>query len=296
MKLSPLNNYRVPDYPTREILQQHPELLRVLPRRWQHSPVVVGTLAGLLAIMEQSTLQAADKSPLQVAPIFEHGSGRGAFGCVAVSPPVFLTEAEAREVIEEESRKAGVEFSERGHKLDGVALPVTDEFAFLDKMDEKAGRPLAREKKTSQPGDLILSGWNPDTRIGYKFVAIADFRAWEDKDSDRGCTVSEYDILDAAKRLKTGLRSAKGSGNVAVFYEPAGTARENLRFPEAPARQSKDGKALSELEKAAQEDASRKAWEEYSINYEKSAKNAGKEDLRKQVRDYLAWLKGQGVI
>jgi len=85
MKLAPLKNYRGPDYPTREILDQHPELLRVLPRRWRNSPVVLGTLAGLLALMEQSEVRAADKSALHVAPIFEHGSGQGAFGCVAES-------------------------------------------------------------------------------------------------------------------------------------------------------------------------------------------------------------------
>ena len=108
MKLSPLKNYRQPDYPTQEILAQHPELLRALPRRWQNSPVVLGTLAGLLALMEQSTAKAADKSTLHVAPIFEPGKGQGAFGCLAVSPPVFLTDAEPREAIEEEAKKAGV--------------------------------------------------------------------------------------------------------------------------------------------------------------------------------------------
>ena len=44
MKLAPLKNYRGPDYPTREILDQHPELLRVLPRRWRNSPVVLLSL------------------------------------------------------------------------------------------------------------------------------------------------------------------------------------------------------------------------------------------------------------
>ena len=295
MMLSPVRKYRGANYPTREILNRHPELLRVLPRRWQNSPVVLGTLAGLLAMMEQPTLQAADKNSLHVAPIFEHGSGQGAFGCVAVSPPVFLTEAEAREVIEEEARKAGVDFAERGHKLNGVALPVTDEFAFVDRMGEKGGKKPEKPAKKSQTGDLELNGWNPKSQVGYKFVAIEDFRAWEDKDRSMYSTVSDYDMLDAAKRLQSGLGSAKGTGTVAVFYEPAGSAPRNLKFPEPPS-EPKHGKAQTEAEKKAQEKATEKAWEEYSKKYEAAAKKAGEEDLRSQVRDFLSWLKAQGVI
>ena len=295
MKISPLRKYRGADYPTREILQRHPELLRVLPRRWQNSPVVLGTLAGLLAMMEQSTASGADKTPLQVAPVFEHGSGQGAFGCVAVSPPVFLTEAEAREVIEEEAKKAGINFSERGHKLNGVALPVTDEFAFLDRMDQTSGKKPQKPAKKSQTGDLELNGWSVKLQAGYKFVALAEFRAWEDKDSNRGCTVSKYDMLDAARRLQAGLGSAKESGTVAVFYEPAGTAPRDLKYPEPPA-EPKNGKALTEADKKAQELAAKKAWEEYSKKHEAAAKKAGAEDLRMQVRDYIEWLKAQGVI
>jgi len=295
MKLSPVRKYRGANYPTREILNQHPELLRVLPRRWQNSPVVLGTLAGLLAMMEQSPLQAAETNSLHVAPIFEHGSGQGAFGCVAVSPPVFLTEAEAREVIEEEARKAGVDFSERGHKLNRVSLPVTDEFAFLERMDQNGGKKQEKAGKKSQTGDLELSGWNAKSQVGYKFVAIDDFRAWESKDRNGMCTVSEYDLLDAAKRLQAGLGSAKESGTVAVFYEPAGSASRNLKFPEPPA-EPKNGKVLTEAEKQTQERATEKAWAEYSKKYEATAKNAGKEDLRSQVRDFLSWLKAQGVI
>ena len=262
----------------------------MLPRRWQNNPVVLGTLAGLLALMEQQAVQGADKPVLHVAPIFEHGSGRGAFGCVAVSPPVFLTEAEARGIIEDESRNAGVEFSERGHKLNGVALPVTDEFAFLDRMDQKAGKKTV---KKSQTGDIELNGWSNSLQAGYKFGALDDFKAWEVK-GERGCTVSEYDMLDAAKRLQAGLGASKETGAVAVFYEPAGSAPKDLKYP-APA-EPKSGKSLTKEETEARGKAARTAGEEYWKNRQKAAKKAGEEDLRMQVRDYIAWLKAQGII
>ena len=64
MKLSPLKDYRAPDYPTQEILTQYPKLLRTVPRRWHNSPLVLGTLAGLLTLMEQSPAGAEEKPPL----------------------------------------------------------------------------------------------------------------------------------------------------------------------------------------------------------------------------------------
>ena len=39
------------------------------------------------------------RDAFSVAPVFIHGEGRGALGCVVVSPPVFLSEAEALEVL-----------------------------------------------------------------------------------------------------------------------------------------------------------------------------------------------------
>lgn len=102
-------------------------------------------------------------------------------------------------------------------------------------------------------------------------------------------------MLDAAKRLQAGLGSAKGTGTVAVFYEPAGSAPQSLKYPEPP-DEPKNGKVLTEAETKAREKASQKAWEEYSKKYEAAAKKAGEEDLRRQVREFLSWLKAQGVI
>jgi len=35
MSIEPVKSYRAPNYPTRTILDTHPELLRLLPKRWQ---------------------------------------------------------------------------------------------------------------------------------------------------------------------------------------------------------------------------------------------------------------------
>ena len=301
MKLTALKDYRGPAYPTQDILRLHPELLRVIPRRWHNNAVVLGTLAGLLAVLEQSAAQGDDKATLHCAPIFVHGTGVGAFGCVAVSPPVFLTEAEAQAVIEQEAKSAGVELGERGHKLTAVELPVTDEFEFLDRMDQAKGKKpeppkKTTPKKTTTKGDLKLNGWNDKLQIGYKFVAQADFIAWEVKDGGRGSSVSEYNILGAAKRLQSGLGVAKEPGHVAVFYEPAGKPATRIDYPKILSTDPTADKKLTKAEKEAHDAAAKQAWETYHKEYDAAAKKAGEEELRGQVRDFIAWLKAQGVI
>ena len=78
-----------PRYPSSDYLEQHPELLSLVPERWRQNALVVGVLA---AQNSASAQQRAPGPPSRVAPIFSHGEGRGAFGCLAVAAPVFLAE------------------------------------------------------------------------------------------------------------------------------------------------------------------------------------------------------------
>jgi len=68
--------------------------------------------------------KADDTTPSKVAPIFEHGKGRGVFGG-EVAPPRFLTEEEARNVIVDEAKKAGVTFVAGGPVLPNISVPIT---------------------------------------------------------------------------------------------------------------------------------------------------------------------------
>lgn len=344
MKLSPLKDYRGPEYPTQEILKAHPELLRVLPRRWHNNPLVLGTLVGLLALMEQSTAKADDKPTLRVAPIFEHGEGQGAFGCVAIAPPVFLTEAEAREVIEDEAKKAGVEFTKRGHQLKQIPVPFLENFVVLeDRIPEvittstnsngesgqtftvrwKSSDELAKAyrkqspvqtKEVSRDVDVDLTGWSPQKQIGYRFVSHENFEARGSLKLEHyeklpdgtlknipsgigyGSSGSHYDVRGAAQRLERGLEKAKDSGTVGVFYDPFVSPSNPPSFPKLPAAKPQNGKEFSKEEKQAQAEAQTKAWQEYEKDYDTAAKQESAEQLRLQVRDFLAWLKAQGVI
>src|SRR5450759_3640970 len=107
MKIEPIREYMGPRLPTREIVDENPELLRLLPKRWQTNSTVVAALTACLVMTSCRNGQAAS-TPTKVAPVFEHGKGVGSFGCIAVNPPIFLSEDEARQVIVEEAKRAGI--------------------------------------------------------------------------------------------------------------------------------------------------------------------------------------------
>ncbi|XHR27970.1 MAG: hypothetical protein ACFUZC_18825 [Chthoniobacteraceae bacterium] len=290
--------------------------------------------------MEQPTARAADKPALRVAPLFAHGKGQGAFGCVVVTPPVFLTEAEAREVIEEEAKKAGVDFTERGHKLSKVPVPFLEKFIVWEdpkpnptitgtapdgrrtwtvkgtsNLEERYRKKSPEQtQEVSRDVELDLTGWNPKKQIGYRFVTREDFETRArggvlnyEKLPDGtlkaiesyiySCSsVSYYDVRGAAQRLARGLGKTKEPGTVGVFYDPAVGASKRPPYPNFPSAPAQNGKEPSKEEKEALAEAQRKAWLEYEKAYDATAKAESAEELRSQVRDFIAWLKAQGVI
>lgn len=284
--LSPLPNYKSPSYPTKEQIQLHPELLRTVPRRWARNPVVLTALslvlsAGLTACgtasdsilpdsnsapaasdasgasnqptAGNSTISAAsaensasDPATLDI-PIFAHGTGRGSYGCESVAPPVFLSEEEAMQVIEEECAAQGIDLS--GQKTISGTFPATSTLP-----DSISGGASSQ----TYTGELSLDGYSEDLGIGVEFVSTDDILDWK-TDTGMAATVEEFDLKGTAQRL------ADCTDNVAVFYDP--TADDDLDFT------------------GSNEES-----------YVESSREQSLEELRAQVRDFLQWLKAQGVI
>jgi hypothetical protein len=270
MDVHPVRRYRKPGFPTRVILNIHPELLRLVPKRWRGNPVVLTALATVCIILTTARGDWARGAAAasKVAPIFEHGEGRGATGCQAINPPVFLSEAEARQVIAEEAKKAGLSFAANAKRLQGVQVPVTDTQSSL--REPSPGHPGG--KAAPRPGtrrrSLVLDGFDSRRKVGYEFVSASDYDAWEEPHKMRS-TVSLYEVRGAAATLQEGLTTAKPEGTYAVFYDPA-----------------------ARYEDPAEKQPWRVPWERRAQEANKTAR----EELRKQVRDFLAWLKAQGVI
>ncbi len=284
MRTKLVRRYVVPHYPTRDYLLEHPELLRWIPKRWQHNPLVLGALGMVVPLILARPAVAAGEGvkdapavAVRVAPLFPHGEGRGSFGCVAMNPPVFLSEDEARQVIRDEAKKAGIEFVEDGLTIKDAEVPVTNPYDFLDEREEnnkaKAAQKNPPKKPKLQKQDLVLDGYDKKRRIAFEFVSGKDFNKWEKRGSG-WCSASVYDLKATAEHLKQGLAQSKSDAVVGVFYEP-GMSPPKIAYPK----------------KGADAD-----WKAYYKAREKAGKELGEKELRKQVRDFLDWLKTQGVI
>ncbi len=222
----------------------------MVPKRWRNNPFVLKVLGGVVCLILASQNQAGGP---QVAPLFLHGEGRGTFGCVAVNPPVFLTEDEARQVIAEEVQKVGLEFAPDALTIRETAVPIT--YPFWCGRRSKGGTTL---QPGLQEGDLVLDGFDKNRYVAYEFVSREDYFEWQTKEPACWSSVSSLNSKFAASTIRTGLESKTDKPWVGVFYEPL--ARATRR-------------------------------EDYE-----TARQTDREDLRKQVRDFIQWLKAQGVI
>ncbi len=278
MKVKPVKRRKQPEYPTHDYLKEHPELLRLVPERWRHKRSVLAILsaAAFLITLAQNqglTQGKAGSGGSRIAPIFVHSEGRGAFGCIVVNPPVFLTEDEARAVIQEEAKKAGLHFLPDGFTIKDVDLPATDESLSVP----SASLGNRRQKSTipTQRGDLLLDGYESKRNIGYEFISADDFKAWKDRRVFGGSSVSSYDFLHTAGTLRVGLAAKVSTPWTGIFFEPA---------------------AHPALAMTAADTLTEAARNRYWTARRNVGRQVGEEQLRLQVRDFIRWLKSQGVI
>ena len=256
MKIEPIRRYAQPQLPTREIVDEHPELLRLLPKRWQANSAVVAALAACVAL--SGCAKSGSKGPSQVAPVFMHGDGRGSLGCVAVNPPVFLSEGEARAVILDEAKRAGIVLADHA-VLPDVGTPATT----TQYQSETHYRMRTRA--------VTLDGFNRKRLIGFEFVSRHDFDNWKGWEWGRS-TVSRYDILTAAQVLRNGVSAAEPAGAYAVFYDPC-LGPWDAKGIGGPRPDYTQRRTLN-----------------------RKAGQMSREQLRAQVKDFIKWLKAQGVI
>lgn len=275
MQVTPVKHYSEPSFPTRSILDERPELLRLVPKRWQRNPVVLAALTGLCALALGTRALADDtvfRPGVKVAPIFEHGEGQGGFGCIAVNPPVFLSEDEARKVILEEAKRNGINFKADSLTLDSLPVPITDRYEFMERdMPKASGRPFHWQV-------FRLDGTDAARSISFEYVSNEDFESWERRPETTSCTASEYDIKGAAVALQKNFVAFASKGNYVVFYDPCIGYQDAKKAPGFKI----DYKA-----------------KDMTAEYEKlrwKARELSSDLLRKQVRDFIKWLKTEGVI
>ena len=274
MKSKPVRKYASPKYPTRTEVAARPGLLqRHQPPAWRNWPEMTGAV-GLFLLADTARLVAAD-SPTKsgqtkaqsqalavVAPIFQHGEGRGSTGCIVMSPPIFLSEEEALQVIRQEMASKGVKLGTNETMVAGVHYEGWKEV--------NPGVP-----KTQYP--FKASSADPGRKVVVDFVSEGKARNWDfELQIETGkmtlSTAQSYDLpktaADIANRVK---RQATEKVYFGTFYDPiAGT----LSFAEEIPQEGP--KSLPELIKTSKAESLRL--------------------LRLQVQDFLKWLQAQGAI
>jgi len=295
MQIKPVKQPKQPAYPTFEYYMERPELLyRNMPESWLKNRCVATSLAAfvLLGCSDSKSVAnplfsvchsapdaaspATDKGAcplvkahndekqdsIKIAPIFVHGEGSGAIGCEVMSPPVFISEDEARKIIFDALRKEGITFDTLNcPEIKFKARPIANDCPYNIKKDVK----------------LKMDGYNKELNLAIQFVSKKDFDKLEPNcDSTyydkKGreikaiyiSSVQEYDTKKAAEIVREALVT-DGKTNAVVFYDPI--TYINYDYED-------------------------KSWEESK----KEAKNKAKKLLLKQVEDFIKWLRQENLI
>lgn len=314
LKVNPVAKYDSPEYPTNAVLDEHPELLKLVPRRWRGNPAVVAALTGMCLLVSTHRAGAAQeeaaKPQARIAPIFQHGEGRGSFGCIATNPPVVLSEEEARELINEEAKKAGIVFAPDSHIYPQVVAP-----------------PKQRTTPPDRIPTFTFDGTDKRLNVHYEFMSREDGDKWRSAESLRVHTVTTRvdghmvttvsglsglsslytdDLLTCATSLRDRLETARVPGSSVVFYDPMTvpvlTSGVDLKIHRIEVKKATEDQPREQIPGAsagisdpiaAPAVSSRT---DYLNGPRDEAKKASAEQLREQVRDFIKWLKAQGVI
>jgi len=243
VELKPVRRIGLPAYPTRaELLAEKDLLMGNVPRRWRCGKKMAGAAAFLLAANvvgctdapspQKSSLPvrpptpataksqtASPKTPIvrtrtlaaAVAPLFEHGEGRGATGCIVMTPAVFLSEEEAMKVIREELGKSGIRL-QRDKPLEDVVICDWN------------GCPV---RPTT-----VVDGLDANSSVAVEFISKGDC-IWLDP-SVGGSTAMSFDTKGVARYVAHQIRDQGLRWyHVGVFYDPAPKWKSGRPFEES---------------------------------------------------------------
>jgi len=318
MKSKPVRKYAGPKYPTRTEVAARPSLLqRHQPPAWRNWPEMTGAV-GLFLLADTTRLVAAD-SPTKsgptkaqsqavavVAPIFQHGEGRGATGCIVMSPPAFLSEEEAMQVIREEMAAKGVRLGTKQTTLAGVtagrvvwSVPPATPVGATNVT--KPALPVAEIKQEPFKVDAA------DAKKGVfvEFLSERDADRWDlvrQKEEGKwsGGTVHSYDLPKTAAYMAERVkRQAIEKLYFGAFYDPlaggwdankqtaellaAGAAKSSNQVADAKVKTLANGSITMTLSQPAPAGLVNPRAESLRL-------------LRLQVQDFLKWLQAQGAI
>ena len=235
MEIKPINQSKNPNYPILEYYVENPEILaRNIPNRWIKNKYIATSISVFVLcgnascgqklnfkdieiattlkggnLISSSETKENNKDTIKIAPIFAHGKGSGATGCVVMSPPVFISEDEARQIIFNALAAENILFDTANCPIIKFqAPPIADEcFGFHDKKDTSVANV-----------ELEMDAYNAEYNLAIQFVSTKDFFKFR---SDNECwsSVQGFDTKKAATFIREEL-NANGNSNAVVFYDP----------------------------------------------------------------------------
>jgi hypothetical protein len=217
-----VHRYSAPAYPTLPEASADPSLLAPhVPPGW-----LVDGVAGATALLVAASgagcggppappkRPLSPDSPAVVAPLFAHGEGRGAAGCVVVAPPEFLSEEEASQVIEEELRRGGLTAGRRRETWREVRV--------------------ANGFRPEEVRPLEVDVLGADRRVAVVFVSEDRYAALGGMANRWATTVRHYDFRSAANELGRLVQQHKRGVYFGVLYDPMVLVRRSERLKYVP--------------------------------------------------------------
>ncbi len=288
MKLQPVPRSETPGYPTGEEVAAEQELLeRSWPRGWRFGKDITSAATVLLAANltgcgdsqaappsetkiaqgnEQCTTQVASTAGTVVAPIFEHGTGRGMTGCIVMNPPVFLSEEEAMQVIKEELGRHGIELEANVKLRDVEVVPPLEEW-----QEDTRTMRIVEDRSLAEP--LTVDGLDELNKVAVEYVSDDDYLATVPYSVDENGVkwsswFGRYDVKSAAESLAKQIRrQSKRKLYAGLFYDPM--VRWDFGDPDGD----------TPFEKLLD-----------------SCNEESKRLLRLQAQDFVAWLKKEKAL
>lgn len=249
-------------------------------------------------------------APLILDALAREGSGRGAFGCVAISAPTFLSEEDGVAIIRAELEKVGMKMGAAPAPVQGVRLPHTNSQEFLER-DNKS-KPEAFQKNT---GTLQFDGASEDGKVVFEYVSEKDFKEWEDTGGEMS-TVSDYDMVKPATNLAASLaKTPDAQGRIVLvvcdpMVQQRGEAEgwpkwpaydepypDRTKYPEGEAGDKQHREDYYKYLQAMQKDpAYQKKKAEYREALNKKVREAASSQIQRQLEPQLEYLRKQGLL
>ncbi|MGD8452544.1 MAG: hypothetical protein PVJ57_12055 [Phycisphaerae bacterium] len=221
----------------------------------------------------RAATQPATNHAAVVAPLFEHGEGR----TIDLSAP--LSEDEAFQIISEELRQHGVFLTARNIELPSILVERRE---YQEKYDWISGLSSTGYVYFNTP--LSADGMDPNRRVAVEFASADDVYGlagpWRQQMARS--SVIRYELKPVARYVADHARGRPAGVYFGVFYDPLEGHFDYDEFD----RRCKAIGALPSSMQAMQ----------IQMMLEREVKNRSVPFLRQQVRDFVEWLKGQGVI